>query len=274
MRFSNNNLTRDALLSRYFPHYAPVEGQDTGLSGGSCLISNGHHRLVLRQQHQATSSPFLRQYRALKRLPRHIAPQPHFFAKGWMAIDYIPGDVQSSLPDSHNLAALLYDLHRCPPFGWRLNLLPLLETYWQQCLPSRRTLFWLQQLKARRRQGEPLPLRLAPLHMDVHAGNLVHSQDGLRLIDWEYAGDGDIAMELAGVWTGSEHQRRELVAEYARCAMLDETQLWRQVVRWRPWIAMLMAGWFECRLQLTGDQQFITLADDAWRQLKMKGKER
>jgi thiamine kinase len=37
---------------------------------------------------------------------------------------------------------------------------------------------------------------------------------------------------------------------------------------------MLMAGWFECRLQQTGDQQFITLADDAWRQLKMKGKER
>jgi hypothetical protein len=109
--------------------------------------------------------------------------------------------------------------------------------------------------------------------MDVHAGNLVHSQDGLRLIDWEYAGDGDIAMELAGVWTWSEHQRRELVAEYARCAMLDETQLWRQVVRWRPWIAMLMAGWFECRWQQTGDQQFITLADDAWRQLKMKGKE-
>ncbi|SFF15541.1 thiamine kinase [Phytobacter palmae] len=274
MRFSNNNLTRDALLSRYFPHYAPVDGQVTGLSGGSCLISNGHHCLILRQQHQAASSPFLRQYRALKRLPRRIAPQPRFFGKGWMVIDYIPGVLQSSLPASHNLAVLLYDLHRCAPFGWRLNLLPLLEAYWQQCLPSRRTLFWLQQLKLRRKEGEPVPLRLAPLHMDVHAGNLVHSHDGLRLIDWEYAGDGDIAMELAGVWTGSEHQRRELVAEYAHCAMLDETRLWRQVLRWRPWIAMLMAGWFECRWQQTGDRQFITLADAAWRQLKTKGKER
>lgn len=274
MQFSNSNLTRDALLSRYFPHYAPVEGQDTGLSGGSCLISDGHQRLMLRQQHQATSSPFLRQYRALKHLPRTIAPQPHFFCKGWMAIDYIPGELQNRLPDSPRLAALLHDLHRCTPFGWRLTLLPLLETYWQQCAPSRRTLFWLQQLKARRREGEPLPLRLAPLHMDVHAGNLVHSPDGLRLIDWEYAGDGDIAMELAGVWTDSEHQRCELVAEYARRATLDEARLWRQVVRWRPWIVMLMAGWFECRWQQTGDQQFIALADAAWRQLKMKGKER
>lgn len=83
-------------------------------------------------------------------------------------------------------------------------------------------------IKSTQVRGEPLPLRLAPLHMDVHAGNPVHSRDGLRLIDWEYAGDGDIAMELAAVWTGSEHQRRELVAEYARCAMLDETQLWRR----------------------------------------------
>jgi thiamine kinase len=95
--------------------------------------------------------------------------------------------------------------------------LPLLETYWQQCLPSRRTLFWLQQLKARRRQGEPLPLRLAPLHMDVMRQPGAQP-DGLRLIDWEYAGDGDIAMELAASGPG-EHQRRELVAEYARCAI-------------------------------------------------------
>jgi aminoglycoside phosphotransferase (APT) family kinase protein len=39
--------------------------------------------------------------------------------------------------------------------------------------------------------------------MDVHAGNIIHSESGLRLIDWEYAGDGDIALELAAVWIAS-----------------------------------------------------------------------
>ncbi len=38
--------------------------------------------------------------------------------------------------------------------------------------------------------------------MDVHAGNYSY-ESGLRLIDWEYAGDGDIALELAAV----EHRR-------------------------------------------------------------------
>ena len=34
---------------------------------------------------------------------------------------------------------------------------------------------------------------------------------------------------------------------------------------------MLMAGWFEMRLQQSRDKHFIALADDAWRQLQTKG---
>lgn len=106
--------------------------------------------------------------------------------------------------------------------------------------------------------------------MDVHAGNLVHSAVGLRLIDWEYAGDGDVALELASVWTEDEVQRLQLVAQYAQQAAVDPVILVRQVRRWRPWVWMLIAGWFECRWQQTGEQQFITLADAIWRRLQNK----
>jgi aminoglycoside phosphotransferase (APT) family kinase protein len=44
--------------------------------------------------------------------------------------------------------------------------------------------------------------------MDVHAGNIVHTKAGLRLIDWEYAGDGDIALELAAVWIAPTAHRQ------------------------------------------------------------------
>ncbi|MWM21956.1 thiamine kinase, partial [Escherichia coli] len=37
-----------------------------------------------------------------------------------------------------------------------------------------------------------------------------------------------------------------------------------------PWLLMLKAGWFEYRWRQTGDQQFIRLADDTWRQLLIK----
>ncbi len=114
--------------------------------------------------------------------------------------------------------------------------------------------------------GEPRPLRLAPLHMDVHAGNIIHNESGLRLIDWEYAGDGDIALELAAVWI-THGERRRLVEAYARRAAIDAQLLWRQVALWRPWVLLLMAGWYEMRWRQSGDRQFITLADETWCQL-------
>ncbi|XPE46903.1 hypothetical protein ACNKHO_07110 [Shigella flexneri] len=81
---------------------------------------------------------------------------------------------------------MLYHLHRQPRLGWRVMLLPLLERYWQQAAPERRTPYWLAQLKRLRRAGEPQALRLGPLHMDVHAG--IRHRGGLELIDWEYVG--------------------------------------------------------------------------------------
>lgn len=36
--------------------------------------------------------------------------------------------------------------------------------------------------------------------MDVYVGNLVYSVLGLKFIDWEYVGDGDIVLELVVVW--------------------------------------------------------------------------
>lgn len=55
-------------------------------------------------------------------------------------------------------------------------------------------------LKRLRKARELRFLRLSLLYMDVYVGNLVYSALGLKFIDWEYVGDGDIALELAAVW--------------------------------------------------------------------------
>ncbi|EYE73807.1 thiamine kinase [Salmonella enterica subsp. enterica serovar Heidelberg str. N1514] len=194
-----------------------------------------------------------------------------FYTPGWMAVEYLHGVVNSALPDADELAALLYHLHQQPRFGWRIALSPLLAQYWSCCDPARRTPFWLRRLKQLQKNGEPRPLRLAPLHMDVHGDNIVLTSAGLRLIDWEYAGDGDIALELAAVWVEDERQHRQLADAYAARARIDARQLWRQIRLWHPWVIMLKAGWFEYRWRQTGEQQFIRLADETWRQLRMKG---
>ena len=271
MQFSNSNLTRDTVLSRFFPQYRLIAPQThTGLSGASCIIEHAGQRLVLRQYHAALATPahFRRQYHALRHLSADIAPQPRFYSPDWIAVDYLSGEIKTGLPAAPALAAMLYHLHQQPRFGWRITLAPLLEQYWLQASPSRRTPLWLRWHKRLQKRGEPRPLRLAPLHMDVHAGNIVHTETGCRLLDWEYAGDGDIALELASVWSESDAQRQLLLAAYSEIAQIDRFLLQRQVNRWRPWVLMLMAGWFELRWQQSQDKHFITLADEIWRQLE------
>ncbi|WP_407436712.1 thiamine kinase [Lelliottia sp.] len=274
MPFRNNNVTREDLISRYFPPYRLIAPQThAGFSGASCIIEAGENRLVLRQHHDvaAPAFQFRRQYRALKRLPSDVVPEPCFFKHGWMAVEYLAGDIKSALPDAPTLAGMLYHLHRQPRLGWRISLLPLLDYYWQQAAPGRHSPFWLATLKKLRKCGEPQPLRLAPLHMDVHAGNIVHTRTGERLIDWEYAGDGDVALELAAVWAPTVDARLALIRAYAQTANMHVSALEQQVKRWRPWVLMLMAGWYELRFSQSGDKPFIALADDAWRQLQTKG---
>ncbi|MDY1038460.1 thiamine kinase [Lelliottia sp. CFBP8978] len=274
MPLHSNNVSREDLISRYFPQYRIVAPQThAGFSGASCIIEQGEHRLILRQHHDLTAPAFCfrRQCRALRRLPADLVPKPHFFSHGWMAVEYLAGEIESVLPDTQTLAGMLYHLHRQSRLGWRITLLPLLNDYWQRALPSRRTPFWLATLKRLRQRGEPQPLRLVPLHMDVHAGNIVHTPTGERLIDWEYAGDGDVALELAAVWMPTETSRQALVQEYAQKAQMDPGPLWHQVNEWQPWVLMMMAGWYELRLRQSGDKQFIALADDVWRRLQTKG---
>lgn len=243
-----------------------------GLSGGSLHFKVGQRDLVARCQPESPMPgvSLHRQYRALKKLPAGIGPEPVCLAEGWLIVEWLAGEVRAEMPSSQALSALLYRLHRQPLFGWRITLLPLLEYYWQQASPARRSLPWLRLLKSMRRRGEPKPLRLAPLHMDVHPGNLVQQRPGLRLIDWEYAGDGDIALELAAVTVADEQGGDELLRRYARFGKIEAKTLRAQVTRWRPWVMMLMASWYECRWQQTQDKQFITLADEAWSLLRAK----
>ncbi len=80
-----------------------------------------------------------------------------------------------------------------------------------------------------------------------------------------------MALEGAAGGTESEAARQTLIRDDARVAHMDPDARRRQVRRWRPWVVMLMAGWFEMRYRQSRDKQFIALADDAWRQLQTKG---
>ncbi len=269
MLFSNNKLTRDELLSRFFPRYHPVASlSQNGLSGGSVIISDGDQRHVLRQPHDpsAASCYFRRQYRALRQLPARLAPAPLFYSPCWMVVEYCAGEVKSELPACPMLSDLLYDVHQQPRFGWRVTL----RTAAGPVLADVRSGTAHAALAALASAAAP-PGR-AP---SSAAGAAAYGRPCRQYYPQRVRPEADRLgicrrwRYRAGAGRGVDfpHQRRQLVAAYARRAAIDAQQLWRQVVLWRPWVLLLMAGWYEMRWQQSGDRQFITLADEIWCQL-------
>ncbi len=237
-----------------------------GLSGNSVLVEHAGGKSVRRTA--PTFAELHRQYRVLQRLPHSLAPAPLFLTPPWLYVEWVEGQVVESYPQPDLLARTLSKLHRQPLFGWRIVLMPLLQRYWQNASPARRSALWLAQLKKCRKHREPAPICLAPLHMDIHPGNIVHHDGSIRLIDWEYAGDGDVGLELATLAIDGSPQFAACVASYARLMHLNEVTLWRQIHHWLPWVHLLMASWYECRWQQTKSSEFIQLADQAWCKLK------
>lgn len=245
-----------------------------GLTGLSGKVACGQQQWLARRIPQQPI-PFIsrrREWHLLRGLTASgLAPRALAINHRWLLLEWLPGD---PLPETEFLArqtellALLTRLHHQPLSGYRLRLLPLLQHYWQQC--RERHPRWLRRLRRLTRQGEPAPLRLGLLHMDIHAGNLLVQPAGLRLIDWEYAADGDVALELAAIISGNglnQAQSAELLTEYAAVNQLDPDILQRQVRRWQPWLRLLMASWYQLRWEQSGDPALHQLAIAAWRQI-------
>lgn len=268
------------LIKQRFPaeqsagSFCPLDG----LTGLTTKVELENRTLLARYQRRDNPVPGVdrqREYRILRKLAHSgLAPAAWGYADNWLLLGWQPGEAlsQSAFAEASGaLADVLAQLHRQPLSGYPLSLPKLLERYWQLSQPSRRHCGWLRALRRLQRLGEPKPLRLALLHMDVHPGNLVRQQSTLRLIDWEYASDGDIALELAALVAGNAlnaAQQSKLTEQYAALQRLDAATLQRQIARWQPWLSLLTASWYELRWQQSGEETFYTLAAQAWQRVR------
>lgn len=242
-----------------------------GLSGQSVRVQCGARQLLARRAPEQPL-PFVdrqREFRLLRKLCQaDLGPQPLSWQAPWLLQSWLPGDALTPARFSAQrteVIALLARLHQQPLTGYRLQLAPLLQRYWQLC--RQRHLRWQQRLTRLLQRGEPQPLRLAPLHMDVHAGNVIATPAGLRLIDWEYAADGDVALELAAVCAADGGDRHAWIAGYATRARLQEARLAQQIGRWQPWLQLLMASWYQLRAEQSQDDTLQRLAQASWQDL-------
>jgi thiamine kinase len=249
----------------------------TGLTGQTGKVVVGDLTLLARHQRKAEPVPGVdrrREYHILRKLSSSgLAPAVRGFNAEWLLLGWQPGealDRQGFIQHLEAVTLKVATLHAQPLSGYRLSLLSLLQQYWQLSRPTRRHHGWLRALKKCQQQGEPRPLRLALLHMDIHGGNVIRHRDSLQFIDWEYASDGDVALELAAIVAGNglnQQQQQQLTACYAAQQNIDPQALMQQMQRWQPWLRLLMASWYELRWQQSQQPMFYTLAAEAWQRV-------
>ncbi len=200
----------------------------------------------------------------------HLAPAIIAANQHWLVVNWLEGDVVTSeqfieLSANGQLAQLLTCLHHLPPSGYRLDLRAQLIRYARQIDAKRLSPSWLRLHQDFLHRPQPQPVKLAPLHMDIHPGNLLATSTGLKLIDWEYAADGDIALDIAALFCGNDWsapQQQAFLQHYCsnKLGYHDIDRLSRQVRRWLPWVDYLMLMWFEVRWQQSGNTEFLQWA--------------
>ncbi|OSM99452.1 MULTISPECIES: phosphotransferase [Lonsdalea] len=211
-----------------------------------------------------------REFRVLRQLSVcGLAPKPIGLCGQWLLVEWLDGSVatESQFADlvrNGELAARLAVLHHQPRYGFPLPLKALLARHWQTMSPDRRVPKLLHHLKSWLSRPLPPASILAPLHLDVHPDNLVHHSQNWRLIDWEYAADGDIALELAALFRANalapERQQRFL-ADYCRqWPGMSPRLLSVRIQQWLPWVDFLMLMWYEVRWQQTRQTTFLQAA--------------
>ncbi|UAY94843.1 phosphotransferase [Dickeya dadantii] len=212
-----------------------------------------------------------REFHVLRQLAgQSLAPHPVCWHDGWLLVEWLAGEPADARQFAQSLAegqlaAMLACLHHQPRYGYPLPLKRLMTQHWQHMDPARRSPRLRRAYQQVVDKPLPTPLLIAPLHLDVHPGNLLCTEAGWRLIDWEYAADGDIGLELALLFRACElddARQQDFLQAYCRhWRHLRPASLRRQAARWQYWVDYLVLMWFEVRWRQSGETYYRQTAD-------------
>ncbi|MBJ7221108.1 MULTISPECIES: phosphotransferase [unclassified Brenneria] len=270
-------------LGKHFPavepagfHFAPV----SGLSSESWRISAPGFAGLARRQSAAgrlSGTDRQREFRLLRQMAgAGLAPRPLLWDGRWLIVEWAAGRAATAaeffdLLCNGDLARYLVRIHQRPRSGCPLALKPLFARHWQQMDGRRRSPSLLRLHQHFQREALPRMLAVAPLHLDIHAENLLLADGKMMLIDWEYAADGDIALELAFIFRANqldpETQRRFLHTYRQQRPGFSIACLQQHTAQWLPWVDYLALMWYEVRWRQTGQDRFLRALAPLRRQL-------
>lgn len=158
-----------------------------------------------------------------------IAPEVYYYIRpeGYLVTKFVPGQPlppqELKQPENlHKVAAMLREIHALPPIPGKFIVFRVVEDYtqvarrYQVAFPD--NFDWLLERMYEAEEAFKVDaLPLMPCHNDLLNENFLQVDGRIYLLDWEYAGMGDIFFDLANLSVNhhfSDEEDRLLLRSY------------------------------------------------------------
>ena len=204
----------------------------------------------------------VREYRLLESLAEsHFTPMPAFLNDHGLLVEWIDGDIVDSPIHEFELVGMLARIHSVdvrnkpiPLFSYTAKV----DGYWYQLDAGLKDEEYETLYNEWRELPVISPVEPALCHLDLGAYNLITTEDGLKVIDWEYAGVGDPRMDLAMTIEIENLDMPRAVADYCTLRNIDDVDIWFQGVNaWKPHNQMMAMLWYLLGYQLWQDEAYL-----------------
>ncbi len=214
---------------------------------------------------KAFSISRFQEYQILKAIcDTHIGPMPIYINDQGLLVDWVEGE---SLASGINFDSLLkvqakihtIDTTKIPvvPFSF----LARVDHYWLQIKPDLKSPEFEKIYRDWRNPPSLASVGYSLCHFDLAGYNMVKTEQGLKVIDWEYASIADPRMDLALSIDVAEEAPLEAIARYCQLRELEQIDDWIDGVRaWLPRTTMMGMLWYLLAYQLWGEEYYYQQA--------------
>lgn len=194
----------------------------------------------------------------------HLAPSAVHINDQGLLVDWIEGSSLTEQLDIDSLIKTMAKIHgldtaRIPvaPFNFTARV----DHYWMLLRDEFKVQTYLDVYQQWRNAPSLADVGLTLCHFDLAGYNMVHTPEGNKVIDWEYAAIADPRLDLTLSIDVMDAKPLETIYRYCQLRGIEGIDDWVEgVLAWKPRATMMAMLWYLLAHQLWGDEQYLIQA--------------
>jgi thiamine kinase len=193
-----------------------------------------------------------------------IGPKANHISDQGLLVDWIDGEGLTQGLSFESLLKTMIRIHdidtqRIPvaPFNFTARV----DHYWMLLNSEYKVEPYLSTYQQWRKAPSLADVGHTLCHFDLAGYNMVKTQEGNKVIDWEYAALADPRLDLTLSIDVMGEKPLESVYRYCQLRQVEGVDDWVEgVMAWKPRATMMAMLWYLLAHQLWGDEQYLTQA--------------